>query len=182
MTDPLFAIGQRVAFAIPTTMPIEGYVREIRERGGTFACRIALDRAPQHQHWIWHREDQWKPAVTAGPVFRKCSDIKDDAFLDAIDRVIRERTDPGYAIPSWASRWDLASVLAGRPDLVGTGQATQDWPGVPPRLLLAKARRLDRRGLITGCACGCRGDFEITAKGRAYQRACHDVDQNGRTD
>lgn len=39
--------------------------------------------------------------------------------------------------------------------------------GVPPKLRLAKMRGLINRGLVTGCACGCRGDFEITDKGRA---------------
>lgn len=34
------------------------------------------------------------------------------------------------------------------------------------KLGLAKMRILMRRGLVDGCACGCRGDFIITAKGR----------------
>lgn len=37
--------------------------------------------------------------------------------------------------------------------------------GVPGRLVLAKMRQLLRRHLIDGCPCGCRGDFEINAKG-----------------
>ena len=39
-------------------------------------------------------------------------------------------------------------------------------PGTPPKLVRAKMAGLIRRGLISGCACGCRGDFEITDKGR----------------
>jgi hypothetical protein len=35
---------------------------------------------------------------------------------------------------------------------------------------LAKMRALIRRGLVDGCRCGCRGDFEITAAGRAVLR------------
>lgn len=38
-------------------------------------------------------------------------------------------------------------------------------PGVPPKVLLAKMRAIYRRGLIAGCDCGCRGDWEITDKG-----------------
>lgn len=38
----------------------------------------------------------------------------------------------------------------------------------PPKVALAKMRALIRRGLVEGCACGCRGDFELTAKGRAW--------------
>ena len=37
--------------------------------------------------------------------------------------------------------------------------------GTPDKLVLAKMRQLMRRGLVDGCGCGCRGDFEITAKG-----------------
>lgn len=37
--------------------------------------------------------------------------------------------------------------------------------GTPEKLILAKMRTLIRRGLVEGCACGCRGDFVITEKG-----------------
>jgi hypothetical protein len=40
-------------------------------------------------------------------------------------------------------------------------------PETPEKVALAKMRALVRRGLVDGCACGCRGDFTITAKGRA---------------
>lgn len=33
--------------------------------------------------------------------------------------------------------------------------------GTPPKLQLAKMRQLERRGLIDGCTCGCRGDFRL---------------------
>lgn len=36
------------------------------------------------------------------------------------------------------------------------------------KLIIAKMRSLMRRGLVTGCGCGCRGDFEITDKGEYY--------------
>lgn len=39
--------------------------------------------------------------------------------------------------------------------------------GCPDRLILAKMRRLIERGLVSGCACGCRGDFKLTGKGAA---------------
>lgn len=38
---------------------------------------------------------------------------------------------------------------------------------VPQKLKLAKMRSLIKRGLVTGCACGCRGDFGITDAGLA---------------
>ena len=37
----------------------------------------------------------------------------------------------------------------------------------PEKLVLAKMRMLIRRGVVTGCPCGCRGDFEITKNGEA---------------
>lgn len=40
-------------------------------------------------------------------------------------------------------------------------------PGVPSKLAYAKMRSLIRRGLVDGCCCGCRGDFELTDAGWA---------------
>lgn len=40
-------------------------------------------------------------------------------------------------------------------------------PNTPEKLVLAKMAMLIRRGLVDGCTCGCRGDFEITDKGLA---------------
>lgn len=39
---------------------------------------------------------------------------------------------------------------------------------LPAKLVLAKMAMLIRRGLIDGCPCGCRGDYEITEKGSAF--------------
>ena len=39
--------------------------------------------------------------------------------------------------------------------------------GTPPEVIRAKMRSLIKRGLVDGCACGCRGDYEITNKGRS---------------
>jgi hypothetical protein len=36
------------------------------------------------------------------------------------------------------------------------------------KLILAKMRQLIKRGLVDGCDCGCRGDFEITPKGEEW--------------
>jgi len=38
----------------------------------------------------------------------------------------------------------------------------------PPKVALSKMKRLHARGLVGGCPCGCRGDFEITDKGLAF--------------
>lgn len=39
--------------------------------------------------------------------------------------------------------------------------------GTPERLAVGKLARLKQRGLVDGCECGCRGDWELTAAGRA---------------
>lgn len=41
---------------------------------------------------------------------------------------------------------------------------------MPENLIRAKALKLIKRGLIDGCACGCRGDFSLTEKGRQWVR------------
>lgn len=39
--------------------------------------------------------------------------------------------------------------------------------GTPGKVVLAKMKRLIDRGLVDGCPCGCRGDYELTDAGRA---------------
>lgn len=39
--------------------------------------------------------------------------------------------------------------------------------GTPEKVALAKMRRLIAAGLVDGCGCGCRGDFNLTEKGRS---------------
>lgn len=55
----------------------------------------------------------------------------------------------------WSFFWNIEDSLA----LV--------MPGVPSKVLDAKLRALHRRNLITGCTCGCRGDFATTEAGEA---------------
>lgn len=43
--------------------------------------------------------------------------------------------------------------------------------GLPRKLVLAKMRMMIRRGVVDGCPCGCRGDFEITEKGKKLLEA-----------
>jgi hypothetical protein len=91
--------------------------------------------------------------------YRACKDIPDETFLTAVDETIRLRS--GVEACVWgvgATRWDLAAVLAGRPGDVGGSSV--DWLEMPQKLLLAKAAKLIRRGLLTGCVCGCRGGFD----------------------
>lgn len=76
-------------------------------------------------------------------------DIPDVEFLENVYRLsIIEDGWPG-GIPHWVFTWDLREV----------------YPTVPMKVLIAKARRLKKRKLLTGCCCGCRGDFELTPAG-----------------
>jgi len=38
-------------------------------------------------------------------------------------------------------------------------------PDTPHKVIKSKMKSLCNRGLLGGCPCGCRGDFEITDKG-----------------
>jgi len=64
------------------------------------------------------------------------------------------------------------SAWAGWHDLPRTGEycptVRDAMPEVPDKLVLAKMRTLIRRGLVSGCGCGCRGDFRISPKGLEY--------------
>ena len=40
--------------------------------------------------------------------------------------------------------------------------------GIPDKLVLAKMRVLMTRGLVSGCPCGCRGDFALTKEGERF--------------
>lgn len=51
----------------------------------------------------------------------------------------------------WAARWDVAAMI-----------------GFPEKVVLAKLRSLMKRGLVSGCPCGCRGDLDMLPKGRAF--------------
>lgn len=71
----------------------------------------------------------------------QCKDIPDVTFLDAV------RAVPGNSA-GWRTTWDVHGALE---DIMGQE--------IPLNLLMAKARKLETRGLLGGCTCGCRGDW-----------------------
>jgi len=78
----------------------------------------------------------------------QCKDIPDKPilfFLAGLHRWATHWTGDGISMPS------VADAMP---------------PGTPEKLRLAKMGQLIKRNLVSGCTCGCRGDFEITAKGR----------------
>lgn len=72
----------------------------------------------------------------------QCKDIPDAVFLGAVRAA--SSTPSG-----WSMRWDVQTAL----------EVALGCVDVPDKLLLAKARRLESRGLLGGCTCGCRGDW-----------------------
>lgn len=87
----------------------------------------------------------------------QCKDIPDAPILRFLTGPFDGWPASGWATWFWTDDYRPPnSVLHAMPD------------GVPEKLGLAKMKQLIRRGLVNGCGCGCRGDFEITDKGRAF--------------
>lgn len=96
------------------------------------------------------------------PDYRHARDIPDIEFLRAVAQCQDRDYWGGY---HWAVRDDVTRVLGG---LARNANVPSDEvPGVPWKVVLAKFRRVRDRGLVDGCDCGCRGDFELTPLGRA---------------
>ena len=72
--------------------------------------------------------------------------VSSDSFLAAIRQDIAGRAAESGVDQKWvcASVWNVAAIL-----------------GIPDKVVRAKVRALVRQRLITGCACGCRGDLQI---------------------
>jgi len=85
-----------------------------------------------------------------GDTIMQCKDIPDNLVLEYLLRHKGQWCN-------WC--WDERNVAEAMPS------------GTPEKLVLAKMRQLIRRGLVDGCGCGCRGDFEITEKGEAFLTA-----------
>ncbi len=98
------------------------------------------------------------------PLKLQAKDIPDFVMLDMVFRLqnapqvmtLKARNEAGHRIQwtnsGWVMRWQLEAV----------------WERIPPKVILAKAKKLMRRKLLDGCACGCRGDFHLTDAGIQY--------------
>lgn len=90
----------------------------------------------------------------------QCKDIDDLPILEFIS--LFGRNDKG------------SPTMDKLPAIIGGGSSdlrcvSRAMPGVTSwKLAHAKMIMLHRRGLIDGCTCGCRGDFELTEKGWQY--------------
>ena len=83
----------------------------------------------------------------------QAKDIPDRKFLAA---VVTDKIENSYGNGTWTPghEWAIWWSIAKR----------EGWP---EKVALAKARSLLKRGLLTGCGCGCRGDLCLTAEGLA---------------
>lgn len=82
----------------------------------------------------------------------QAKDIPDDDLLELIKRLsnglpvayLNRDAYEGFRSP-WANRYAIEAI----------------WPSIPPKVIRAKLKSLVKRGLVSGCVCGCRGDFEV---------------------
>jgi hypothetical protein len=108
------------------------------------------------------------------PVWRKwkCSDLTDHAFLLTVWNLQRKESDLTHLLYSTLEP-NLATMLAG---LAGYGRRqhrmvpTSDIIAmyddmIPAKVIHRKAARLYWRDLLSGCPCGCRGDWCLTKQG-----------------
>ena len=79
----------------------------------------------------------------------QCKDIPDRPILEFLKRHIGQWCTHGIG-------YSMPTIADAMPD------------HTPKKLQMAKMGQLIKRGLISGCACGCRGDYEITQKGIEY--------------
>lgn len=89
----------------------------------------------------------------------QAKDIDDRFFLECVLYIQYEPRPPGDCC---ASPW---SVI---PHWAHTTHLDRMMPMFPTPVIIAKAAALIKRGLLTGCTCGCRGDFELTDKGLEF--------------
>lgn len=71
---------------------------------------------------------------------------------DMVRTVARLMTEPYnfHSIPHWVHTWPVYEA----------------FDEIPEKVVHAKLSACLRKGYLTGCDCGCRGDFEVTPKGR----------------
>jgi hypothetical protein len=77
----------------------------------------------------------------------QCKDIPDDLFIGAV--LITAGFDGTVYPGSWRFRFDVKETLE---DALGH---------IPEKLFLAKALKLMEARKLSGCPCGCRGDYHI---------------------
>ena len=75
----------------------------------------------------------------------QCKDLSGAAIVEHIYRINKAHDAPAMLVPPEDSKYSVWPTYSPVP--------------IPEKLLRAKLRQLIDHGWITGCACGCRGDF-----------------------
>jgi hypothetical protein len=76
-------------------------------------------------------------------------DIPDDLFIQAVAECSKAAARSWNRSSAWASRMEVQEWLSER---LGP---------VPPKVVIAKAKAVIKKGRMQGCTCGCRGDFDL---------------------
>jgi len=71
----------------------------------------------------------------------QCKDIDENRILEYLRNLPK-----GISAMLWDSEY---SVVKAFPE------------GTPEKIIMAKMKQMIKKGLVDGCACGCRGDFTI---------------------
>lgn len=93
-----------------------------------------------------------------------CKDIPDEAFLTAVTAASNFWHDGNPFLPVPRLVVDAMLVGSGCAEGMKLGVAVAFHSHIPEKLMIAKARKLIWRGLMDGCCCGCRGDWQVTDK------------------
>jgi len=109
------------------------------------------------EHGRWTRADLWVKLEDVDAELErvegksrrkaKAADITQDALLAAVSAVSRS----GGAVLGGEGEWRTATLW----------DVQEALSQFPPKVVLAKLRSAVKRGLLKGCTCGCRGEFEI---------------------
>lgn len=95
-----------------------------------------------------------------GGTVKQCKDIRTVPILEFLQRW-NKAGFKGISFPGYDN-----SVTNAMPD------------GISDKLVRAKMRNLVKRGLVTGCPCGCRGDYAITDYGRDFLKLIEETVDN----
>lgn len=76
----------------------------------------------------------------------QAKDIPDQPILDFLSTCVERFSRPGCAYIGFDN---------------SVSQAMPEWAQQRPKLVRAKMQSLIKRGLVSGCCCGCRGDFYL---------------------
>lgn len=108
-----------------------------------------IEKAPEDIAWLLAEVRRLK-LLNEVPKITKCKDIEDVPLLKFIDEKQKEKRAANKG--SWVHVWDFEGT---------------SYFDLPDRLFRAKMGKLIKRKLVSGCNCGCRGDYELTGFGRA---------------